>query len=76
LYERLRTKVGEDIRSIMGEQEVTIEVLANRLKMSADRTRDWIWTRDLTLKELAKVLDALDSEFYPLIRSRMLRRDT
>jgi hypothetical protein len=74
LHERLRTKVGEDISSIMVEQGVFIEVLAHRLRKSRDETRNWIWTRDLTLSELTRLLDALDSEFYPMIRSRKLRR--
>lgn len=74
VYERLRTKIGADIRSIMGEQGVEIEVLAHRLRMSADKTRDWIWSRDLTLKELSKLLNALDAELWPLIRTRKLRR--
>lgn len=75
LQERLRTKVAEDIVSLMGEQGVFIEGLAKKLKLRNSEMKAWIWTRDLKLSELSELLDALDSEFYPLIRSRTLRRD-
>lgn len=75
LQERLRVKVAEDIVTLMGEQGVYIEVLAKKLGLKIDETRAWIWTRDLKLSELSRLLDVLDSEMYPVIRPRKLRRD-
>lgn len=75
LQERLRTKIAEDIVSLMGEQGIFIEGLAKKLKLRNSEMREWIWTRDLKLSELSRLLDALDSELYPLIRSRLLRRN-
>ncbi len=73
LHERLRLKVSEDIVSLMGEQGMYVEVLAKKLGLRNNEMRDWIWTRDLRLSELSRLLDVLDSEFYPIIRSRKLK---
>ena len=75
LQERLRTKVAEDIVSLMGEQGIHIESLAYKLEITNSELRDWIWVRDLKLSELSRLLDALGSELYPIIRSRKLRRN-
>lgn len=75
LYERLRLKVARDITDIMREKEVPLEILAKVMGLKKVDMRDWIWDRDLKLSELAKLLDKLDSEFYPIIRERNLRRE-
>ena len=75
LHERLRLKVAEDISTLMVEQEVPIEELALRLRLSIKEARKWIWEKDLTLKELSRLLDVLDSEFFPVITSRKLWRN-
>ena len=75
LHERLRTKIAEDIVSLMSEQCMFIEVLAKRLRLKNNEVREWIWSRDLRLSELVKLLDALEAEMYPVIRPRQLRRN-
>ena len=75
LYERLRFKVADDIVSVMRERECSLEELAKILKLKKKEMREWIWDRDLTLSELARLLDCLDSEFYPIIRTRKLWRN-
>ena len=74
LYEKLRGKLGSDIVAIMKEENCTIEMLAEKLRMGKDETREWIWDRDFKLSELIWLLDFLNSEFYPLIRQEKLRR--
>ena len=75
LHERLRTKIAEDIVALMTEKHMFIEVMAKKLELKVSEMREWIWTRDLKVSELSRLLDALDSEMYPVIRSRKLRRD-
>lgn len=70
LYERLRTKIANDITTIMGEQGCSVEELARRLKLKKSELRKRIWENDLKLSELTRLLDHLDSELYPIIRSR------
>jgi hypothetical protein len=76
LFERLRSKIADDICCIMREQDRSFEVLAKRLKLKTAELRSWIWDRDLKLSELSRILDCLDSEFYPIIRPRKLRRNS
>lgn len=68
-------KVAEDIIAVMGEQDCGFEFMAKRMELKKDDLREWIWTRDLKLSELSRLLDCLDSEFYPIIRPRKLRRN-
>lgn len=75
LYERLRLKVADDILSIMKEQGCSLEELAKKMKLKKAEMREWIWDRDLTFSEIARLLDCLDSEFYPIIRPRKLWRN-
>lgn len=75
LYERLRVKIANDIVDVMREQDCGIESLAKRLKLKKKELRKWIWTHDLKLSELVRLLDCLDSEFYPIIRTRKLWRN-
>ena len=53
LQERLRTKIAEDIVSLMGEQGVFIEGLAKKLKLRNREMQAWIWTSDLKMSELS-----------------------
>lgn len=76
LYERLRIKIAEDILTVMGEQGCSIEDLARGMKLRKLEIKEWIWSRNLKLSELARLLDYLDSEFYPIIRPRKLGRNT
>ena len=70
LYERLRQKIGSDIRDIMRESEVHYDTLAAMMRMNKADVREMIWDRDLKLSELVKLLSKLDAEMYPLIRTR------
>lgn len=72
LYERLRVKIANDVVAIMKEENCRIEDLAAVLKMRKGEVREWIWSRDLKLSELVRLLNHLDSEFYPIIRQRKL----
>ena len=75
LYERLREKVANDILAIMEETETPLEMLAAVMGLKKAEMREWIWERDLTLSELSRMLNKLDSEAYFIIRPRKLRGD-
>lgn len=72
LHERLREKVANDILAVMKEADVPLEMLAAVMGLKKSEMKKWIWTRDLTLSELARLLDKLDAEGYFLIRQRKL----
>jgi hypothetical protein len=59
----------------MGEEGIGIEALAYKIGLTNSETRNWIWSRDLTLKELVRLLDAMDVELWPLMKSRRIRRN-
>ena len=75
LYERLREKVANDILAVMQETETPLEMLAAVMGLKKAEMREWIWERDLTLSELSRMLNKLDSEAYFIIRPRKLRGD-
>lgn len=68
LFERLRLQIARSILDIMEEQGITLEVLADNMKLRKKVLRHWIWTKDLTLSELSWLLGKMNAEFYPLIR--------
>jgi len=70
LHEKLREKVATDIVEIMKETETPLKMLAAVMRMSQKKMKEWIWTRDLTLSELVRILNYLDSEAYFIIRPR------
>jgi len=70
LYERLRQKIGSDIRDIMRESGIHYDTLAAMMKTNKAEVKEMIWTRDLKLSELVRLLSKLDAECYPLIRTR------
>ena len=69
LYERLRHKIGSDVRDIMRESNVHPETLAAMMVVTKAELREIIWERDLKLSELVRLLSYLDAELYPLIRT-------
>jgi len=68
-------KIAEDVLAVMKEQDCTVEKLAKEMKLKQKELRKWIWSRDLTLSELVRLLNHLDSEFYPIIRNRKLKEN-
>lgn len=71
LYERLRRKIGDDLSALMVEQDLKIEDLAKKLRLTVKQAREWLWEKDLKLSELTRVLDVLDCELWPLFTSRI-----
>ena len=73
LYERLRTRVATDILNVMEEEGVTLEWLAKKLRIKKSEMKEWIWTRDLKMSELCRMLDYIGAELYPIITPREIK---
>jgi len=70
LHERLRHKIGSDIVDIMKEQDLHYDTLAHMMRISKAELKEMIWSRDLKVSELVKLLWKMGVECYPLIRVR------
>ena len=70
-YEALRTKLSQDIPSLILEQQVTIREVAKRLNISEKELLERIHSEDLKLSQLVRILDSINVDLYPILRARI-----
>jgi hypothetical protein len=67
-YERVRQKVAQDIRSLMGEHKTSYRELAIRLGWPVTTIRRRVNSDDMLLSEASALMFQFGLEFYPVMR--------
>ena len=69
-YENLRTKIAQDIITLMVEHGMTHEDLGKQFGITPDHMKRLIWDADIPLSLLNSIMDIFSHEMVPIFRRR------